>query len=87
VTTSASILVVDDDDAVQLLVRRVLEKAGHSVQTVGNGLEALKVIDAAPPDLVISDINMPELDGIALGRRAALQRRDAESAGDLSECE
>ncbi len=65
-SSAAHILVVDDDDSIRLLVRRVLEKAGHRVAEAGTGLDALKLIDADSFDLVISDINMPELDGLSL---------------------
>jgi CheY-like chemotaxis protein len=60
------ILVVDDDDHIRLLVTKVLQSAGYQVREATNGLEALKMIDAAMPDLVISDIMMPELDGLGL---------------------
>ncbi|MEE8410008.1 MAG: response regulator [Myxococcota bacterium] len=59
-------MIVDDDDAIRVLVSRVLERAGYRVKLACDGLEALKLIDATPPDLVISDINMPELDGFAM---------------------
>lgn len=62
----ATVLIVDDEDAIRVLVSRVLEKAGYRVTLASNGLEALKLIDATPPDLVISDINMPELDGFTM---------------------
>ena len=63
---SSRILVVEDEESVRLLLQRVLEKAGYAVATAGNGLDALQSIDLAPPDLVICDINMPELDGLRM---------------------
>jgi CheY-like chemotaxis protein len=61
-----NILVVDDDDHIRELVQRILEKAGYDVRCAVNGLEALMQIDERRPDLVISDIMMPELDGLGL---------------------
>ncbi len=58
------VLVVDDEEAMRLLMTRVLQHAGFEVQVVDNGLEALKAVDASPPDVVVSDIMMPELDGV-----------------------
>ena len=63
---AATVLVVDDEDAIRRLVSTVLTKAGYKVTQAADGLQALKAIDDAPPDLVISDINMPELDGLTM---------------------
>ncbi len=65
-TDQATVLIVDDDNAIRVLISRVLERAGYRVTMACDGLEALKLIDVAPPDLVISDINMPELDGFTM---------------------
>ncbi|MEM6679563.1 MAG: response regulator transcription factor [Pseudomonadota bacterium] len=67
--TSRSILVVDDDPHIREVVVFALEKAGHAVSTAGDGAEALRMIEATPPDLVVLDINMPEMDGLELCRR------------------
>jgi two-component system chemotaxis response regulator CheY len=68
---SKTILVVDDSKAMRLIVRRTLRQAGFGefeVQEAANGLEALERIGQAPPALVISDWNMPEMNGIELLR-------------------
>lgn len=66
-----AILLADDDVATLDLVRRALESDGHKVVTTQDGTEALEAITgAAPPDLLISDINMPGLDGITLAEKA-----------------
>lgn len=68
---SKTILVVDDSKAMRLIVRRTLRQAGFGefeVQEAANGLEALERIGQAPPTLVISDWNMPEMNGIELLR-------------------
>ena len=58
------ILLVDDDKAIVLLVKKILEKAGHTVATAGNGLEGLEMIEAFKPQLIITDWIMPRMDGI-----------------------
>jgi CheY-like chemotaxis protein len=60
----ARILVIDDDDAVRLTIRRVLERAGHAVEMAVNGLDGLRLFKKAPHDLVITDLYMPEKEGI-----------------------
>ena len=63
---TARILVAEDDSAVRQFVSRALVQHGHKVDTVNDGLEALDALAAADYDLLISDIVMPGLDGIAL---------------------
>ncbi|KAF0203161.1 MAG: response regulator [Gallionellaceae bacterium] len=63
-TFKLRILLVDDDRAIQLLYKTMLEKAGHNVATADNGRKALELVKAAPPQLIISDWVMPEMDGI-----------------------
>jgi DNA-binding response OmpR family regulator len=57
-------LVVDDDDSVRVLLRQTLTRAGHEVSEARDGNEALRVFRATPAHLVITDILMPEKDGI-----------------------
>ena len=59
----ARILVVDDNDDVRQLVSSVLAEEGHKVQIAANGVAALDVIRRDPPDVVMLDIMMPEVDG------------------------
>lgn len=61
-----SILVVDDEKAFALLVSQILRDEGYRVKTASSGEEALKVLDTYEPSLIISDIKMPGMDGIAL---------------------
>lgn len=63
------ILIVDDDPANRRLLRHWLERRGHQVMEAENGVEALRLAREVRPDLVISDILMPEMDGFALCRR------------------
>jgi chemosensory pili system protein ChpA (sensor histidine kinase/response regulator) len=57
------ILVVDDEDLVRLVVAKTLERGGFEVIAARDGLDALAQIAAAPPDLVLTDLNMPRCDG------------------------
>jgi signal transduction histidine kinase/DNA-binding response OmpR family regulator len=58
-----SVLVVEDDDATRRLMQRALEDAGWDVTEAENGKVALEALDEAPPDLVVLDLIMPEMDG------------------------
>ncbi len=66
---SASILVVDDEEAIRTSLRSILEDEGYEVSVAANGVEALKIFGADPPDLMILDIWMPEMDGLETLRR------------------
>jgi len=61
--SAAAVLVVEDEHDVRRLLRVLLERAGHTVTEATNGLEALRAVRAAAPDLVVLDVTMPELDG------------------------
>jgi DNA-binding response OmpR family regulator len=63
------ILVVDDDRNVRDVVRRYLERAGYAVLVAGDGEEALRLIDAGAPDLVVLDLMLPGIDGLEVCRR------------------
>ena len=65
----ARVLVVDDDSSIREFVRSVLSDAGFEVDAREDGAAALASIDVDPPDLVLSDLRMPELDGLELLRR------------------
>ena len=62
----ARIIIADDDELVGEMARDALIAAGHGAGLVSNGADALKVIKARRPDLVILDCNMPELSGVLL---------------------
>jgi two-component system KDP operon response regulator KdpE len=63
------VLVVDDEAAIRKVVRDALEKAGHEVETAVDGEEASALFEAGAFDLVVTDLNMPRLDGLELVRR------------------
>lgn len=60
------ILVVDDEPDLRFLLRRVFEGAGHDVVEAVNGADALTAIRRSPPDVVVTDVMMPVMDGPAL---------------------
>ncbi|WP_404839192.1 response regulator [Aeromonas media] len=62
------ILVVDDNHANQILLRQQLKHLGHEVSVRSNGLEALRAVGSHPFDLVITDCQMPVMDGFELTR-------------------
>lgn len=63
-TNGIDIVVVDDDPTVLEGLQMRLEKAGHRVRTGANGEEAMAVVGASAPDLLITDIFMPVREGI-----------------------
>lgn len=70
----AHILVVEDNPVVRMLAEQHLESAGHTVMTAADGREALLLAAAVLPDLILSDLDMPNLDGFGL--LAAVRARD-----------
>lgn len=62
----AKVLVVDDEPAIQRMLRRILQKSGYNVITADNGNDALHKIDVYLPDLILMDLFMPGLDGFQL---------------------
>lgn len=66
---SASILIIDDDAAVSRTLSLILTRAGYRVSTVNNGRKGLEMLSDGEFDLVLTDIIMPELDGIEAIRR------------------
>jgi two-component system, cell cycle response regulator CpdR len=66
-----TILLAEDEDSVGAFVTRALTQQGHQVTRVADGLAALTALAASPFDLLLTDIVMPELDGIALALKAS----------------
>jgi two-component system, cell cycle response regulator CpdR len=69
--TMARILLAEDDDDLRRFLVKALEKAGHAVKAFGEGASAFEEIKQENFDLLLTDIVMPEMDGIELARRAA----------------
>jgi two-component system KDP operon response regulator KdpE len=63
------ILVIDDEAAIRKVVRDALTRAGHDVETAVDGEEAGSLLESATFELVITDLNMPRVDGLELVRR------------------
>ena len=72
--SGANVLVVEDEDALRIALARYLTRAGHRVTEARNGVEALALLDASKAEVVLSDITMPDMDGIRLLR--AIRDRD-----------
>jgi DNA-binding response OmpR family regulator len=70
----AKILLAEDDPAVREFVRRALVHSGHDVTAVDDGLAAIEVLSADQFDMLITDIVMPGMDGIALALKASKDR-------------
>ncbi len=69
--TMAKIILAEDDDDMRRFLVKALEKAGHQVQSFGEGASAFEEIKQTTFDLLLTDIVMPEMDGIELARRAS----------------
>ena len=67
----ARILLAEDDPAVREFVRRALMHSGHDVTAVDDGLGAVEALSKASFDLLVTDIVMPGMDGIALALKAS----------------
>ena len=68
----ATILVVEDERDIRDLLRRYLERAGHSVLTSGTGAEALRLLEDGSADLVLLDLGLPDIDGFEVLRFASV---------------
>jgi len=71
---SESILIVDDEPSNLRILEQLLSRAGYTVVTASDGAEALKRLEASPPDLIILDFMMPELNGLDVLKE--LRQRD-----------
>ncbi len=62
------VLIIDDEPAIRSLFRQVLEEAGYQVVDASSAKEGLSVLRARPVDIVLTDILMPDMDGLELTR-------------------
>ena len=72
--TPAAVLVVDDDGPIRRMLERTLSAEGYEVASVAGGGEALAAVERSVPDLIILDVAMPGLDGLAVCRRLRAKR-------------
>jgi CheY-like chemotaxis protein len=70
---SLSVLVVEDDPVVRAMVGMVLESAGHAAVGLGGALGASEIMKLEPFDLIITDVLMPKMDGVAFIREVRLK--------------
>lgn len=80
-STAMHVLVADDNDANCLIVRTLLERAGHSVVTVQNGCQALNITKHDTYDLIILDIMMPVMDGVSAMQK--IRQEESENKNTL----
>ena len=73
-----TVVLAEDDPDIQLVARLALKRAGFAVTVVSNGQEALETIRRQPPDVVLLDWMMPEVDGLETCRRL---KADPQTAG------
>jgi len=78
---SLRILLAEDNPVNQMLAARLLERHGHRVALARNGREALEQVEAQPFDLILMDVQMPELDG--LEATVAIRERERTTGGHL----
>jgi len=72
----SQVLVVDDDDTVASVVVSYLERAGHETRRVADGQAALDAVASDPPDLMVLDLMLPEVDGLEVCRRVRKTHAD-----------
>ncbi len=75
------VLVAEDNPVNQRLVRAILQQRGHALVLVGNGRDALAALDAGAFDVVLMDLHMPEMDGVATA--AAIRARETATGAHL----
>ena len=71
-----NVLVVDDNDCIREVLTALLLRRGHRCESAANGREAMEKVAQGHFDVVITDVNMPEMDGITLTRELALRFSD-----------
>jgi CheY-like chemotaxis protein len=59
----STVLVVDDEPDILFIIRRILERAGHAVVEAGHAAAGLEALKRSPPDLVVTDVMMPVMNG------------------------
>ena len=77
------VLVVDDDETIRRTLRINLRARGYEVEEVASGRDALSTLEDAPPDLVILDLGLPDLEGRGRLRHQAVRDGRADGAGAL----
>ena len=72
---NATLLIIEDDLDVAEMLNAYFRVLGYEVTTVNWGADALRACETSPPDLIISDVNLPDIDGFEIARRLQVSRR------------
>ena len=81
------VLLVDDNEALRRSLKRVLVAAGHEVVEAGNGREAIAHAKEADFDLILSDVRMPDMDGVELAARLREQSAEMRMVAATAFCD
>ena len=81
----SNILIVDDEQSYRQLLTLVFESDGHSIRTAANGREAVELVKEEAPDVIVSDVRMPDMDGIEMLRAVRETHADL-GDGFFGEC-
>ncbi|MGD2027264.1 MAG: response regulator [Anaerolineales bacterium] len=76
---NATLLIIEDDLDVAEMLNAYFRVLGYEVTTVNWGADALRACETSPPDLIISDVNLPDIDGFEIARRLQASRRTRET--------
>ena len=74
--TSCNVLVVDDNAEQVNILKKILAREGYAVSAATSGDDALKIIQDATVDVLITDMSMPEMDGITLLKKAKVLKKN-----------
>ena len=74
----SKILVVDDEQDIVTIIGKVLKKSGYEVTTAKDGLECIKKVETEPPDLILLDNMMPNMDGQAVLSKLKASKKTAD---------
>ena len=73
-----TVLIVDDEEIVRLSCQRILVPEGYEVKSAGSATEGLAILSDVPVDVVVTDLKMPDIDGIEVLRRVKEEWPDTE---------